>query len=65
MTGEAFTACLRAGTEGQSAASVHAGTFKDSKPGRAERYRKARPGRGRPARSWLSISGSWARSSPP
>jgi predicted 3-demethylubiquinone-9 3-methyltransferase (glyoxalase superfamily) len=44
MTGEAFTACLRAGTEGQSAASVYTSTFKDSNPARAERYPKARPG---------------------
>jgi 3-demethylubiquinone-9 3-methyltransferase len=43
MTGEAFTVCSRAGTEGESAASVYAGTFKDSKPGRADRHPKARP----------------------
>ena len=43
MTGKALTARLRAGTEGESAASVYAGTFKDSKPGRADRHPKARP----------------------
>ena len=63
MTGKAFTACLRAGTGGEAAASFYASTFKDSNPGRADRYTK--PGRGRPARSWLSILGSWARSSLP
>jgi predicted 3-demethylubiquinone-9 3-methyltransferase (glyoxalase superfamily) len=43
MTGKALTARLRAGTEGEAAASIYAGTFKDSKSGRADRYPKARP----------------------
>jgi hypothetical protein len=47
VTGKALTARLRAGTEGESAASFYAGTFKDSKPGRADRHPKARPGAGR------------------
>jgi predicted 3-demethylubiquinone-9 3-methyltransferase (glyoxalase superfamily) len=44
VTGKALTARLRAGTEGEAAASFYAGTCKDSKPGRADRHPKARPG---------------------
>jgi predicted 3-demethylubiquinone-9 3-methyltransferase (glyoxalase superfamily) len=44
MTGKAFTACPWSGTEGEAAAGFYAGIFKDSKPGRADRCTKARPG---------------------